>query len=241
MIVFCALVLSGVMLRVWLRPRKGWPSDSLSGPELMLAGSFLFYPALLVVLTKLLGSGYVPRYGWPAILGLMLWVAYLLGWSVQPVTYLAAALLIVFALDGAVQLRVLANADPTKRWTALMVAGREKTDIPIVIANGRTYLEADEYAPREVHGRLVEVVDSDMARRSTHMDALDRGNPLLGRYVPLHIEERAVFEPSHPQFILCSSGMGDWLTQYLIDKKYRLILLAQSATDYSYSLYLVNR
>lgn len=78
-IVFCGRVLSGIILRVWLRLRRGWPADSLSVPELMLAGGFLFYPALLVVLTKLLGSGYVPRYGWPAILGLMLWLLYLLG------------------------------------------------------------------------------------------------------------------------------------------------------------------
>jgi len=239
-ILFFALVLGSLLLRTWLRPREGAPQDNFSVPEVMLIGGFLFYPALLVVLTKLLGSGYVPRYGWPAILGVVLGLIYLIGRSVQPVAYLAGALLIACALEGGYELRTLAKADFAGRWADLKAASRDRPGIPVVVGSGLTYLEASEYAPPEVRERLRGVVSAEMAVRVSHMDTTDKAIGLLAGFVPLRVQELAPFEAAHQEFILCSGGPGDWLTEYLIERSYQLMKLP-SDKDLDYSLYLVKR
>jgi hypothetical protein len=95
-----------------------------------------------------------------------------------------------------------------------------------------------------MRGRLVELADVDMAVHFTRKDTSDRANALLARYVRLRLEERASFEALHPQFILCSNleptrATLDWLTPYLMEKNYHLMLLAYVKDDYS--VYLVRR
>jgi hypothetical protein len=242
LLLFCGFVVVRAVLQVLRKPSKHNPANALTTPELVLAGGLLFYPALLLVLTKVMGSGYVPRYGWPAILGLLFLLAYLLGNAGQLVAGLTAVLLLVFVHNGIEQMASLSKTSLTERWSKLASASGPGPGIPVVIADAVTYLEANEYAPRELRCRLVELADTDMAVHFTGMDTADRANALLARYVPLRLVERDSFEASHPQFILCFNlPTQDWLIPYLMKKNYHLTLLAYANGIGDYSAYLVRR
>jgi hypothetical protein len=242
LLLFCGFVVIRAVLQVLRKPSEHNPANALTTPELVLAGGLLFYPALLLVLTRVMGSGYVPRYGWPAILGLMFLLAYLLGKAAQLVAGLTAVLLLVFLLSGIDQMVALSKTSLTERWSKLASASGPGPGIPVVIADAVTYLEANEYAPPELRGRLVELAGTDLAVHFTGMDTADRANALLARYVPLRLEERESFEASHPQFILCFNiPTQDWLIPYLMKKNYHLTLLADANGIGDYSVYLVRR
>ncbi len=55
-------------------------------------------------------------------------------------------------------------------------------------------------------------------------DTPDKTNSLLAQFIPLRIESLTKFQLAHPKFILYSGG--DWLTQYLVENRYHLFLLA---------------
>jgi hypothetical protein len=172
----------------------------------------------------------------------MVLLAYLLGRAAQLVAGLTAVLLLVFLHSGVDQMVALSNTSLTERWSKLASTSRQEPGIPVVIADAVTYLEANEYAPPEMRGRLVELGDVDMAVHFTGTDTAERANALLARYVRLRLEERTSFEASHPRFILCFNQTNDWLTwltPYLMQKNYHLMLLSYGKDDYS--VYLVTR
>jgi hypothetical protein len=96
LIIFFVMVVGDSLPGMLRQPRERRGERGFSPPEIILVSGFLFYPALLVVLTKLLGSGYTPRYGWPGILGLVLGSVYLVRTSSS--VYLVVALLIACAV-----------------------------------------------------------------------------------------------------------------------------------------------
>lgn len=85
----------------WQASRFAKHSDeaAVELPDIVLIAGFLFYPPMLVAITKVMSnSGYAPRYGWPAILGLVLGFVCLLRpiWFKPESVCLPLALLLVF-------------------------------------------------------------------------------------------------------------------------------------------------
>ncbi|MGD0061612.1 MAG: hypothetical protein ABSD58_19565 [Verrucomicrobiia bacterium] len=241
LIAFFGIVVGDSLLRMCWTPKGGLLDERDFGPpEIILVGGFLYFPALLVVLTKLLHSGYTSRYGLPAILGLVLGSVYLVRtiWLKSSSAYLLVALLIAFAYQGSSDVRGLYKAGSIrvdKRWTGLVELSRSEPSIPVVVGSPLTYLEAVEYSPPELRDRLVEVVDADVATRVVGTDTADKTNRLLAQFIPLHVEDLAAFQAAHQKFILLSGGRGDWFTQYLIERGYHLRLLGRGVLN---SLYI---
>jgi hypothetical protein len=235
------LLVGGSLLQMMRQFREGTREHECGLPEIVLVSSFLIYPALLVVLTKLLGSGYTQRYGWPAILGLVLGSVYLVRtiWLKSSSFYLLVALLMAFAVQGGRDFQTLYKEDLTRvdrRWTTLAELSRSETSMPVVIGSPHDYLEAVEYAPPELYDRLVYVVDADIATRLLETDTAEKTNRLLAQFIPLHVEELALFQAAHQKFILYSGGSLDWFTRYLVERRYHLRLLSQDGR----SLYIVH-
>jgi hypothetical protein len=231
---FFGIVVGDSLLRVWRTHGKGTADErSFTPPEIVLVGGFMYFPALLVVLTKLLHSGYTSRYGSPAILGLVLGLAYLFRtlWLKSSSIYLLGALLIVFAFQGEREFKQLCNPGSAKlddqRWTVLAELSRSEPGIPVVIGSGITYLEAAEYAPPELRGRLIQIVDADSAIRLAGTDSVDKANRILAQFIPLRVEDLAPFRTAHQRFLLFSGGSFDWFTRYLLERRYHLKLLAK--------------
>jgi hypothetical protein len=227
------------LLRSLRESKKGAQHSDFGPSELVLIAGLLFYPALLVVLTKLLHSGYVPRYGWPGALGLAIgsvcsfrtfW-----RWS-SSVHILVGALLLAFGAQACHDFDVLSKTVSAKdeRWTNLTALIRDLPDVPVVIANGVTYLEAVQYAPSELRKRLLTVVDFDTAFRLIGSDSLDRENRILARFFPLRVEDRAPFLAAHRKFILRSGVILDWFVRYLLEQKYHLRLVSGDADGFDF-------
>jgi len=244
LIAFLWIVIDDSLLGIWETPRVGSPGDTTFAPsEIVLFSGLLYFPVLLVVLTKLLHSGYTPRYGWPAILGLVWGLVYLVRriWPKFSSIYLLAALLLAFTYQRVSEIRRLSDADSStvdKRWISLAELSRGEPAIPVVISSPLSYLEAAEYAPPELRDRLVEVVDAGIARRLIGADTADKSNLILSQFIPLHVEDRAAFQAAHPKFIIRYDGRFGWFTQYVREQKYHLTLLA---TDAWSSLYIAER
>jgi len=234
-VVFWGITVGYSLLQMLSRPRDGSLERDFALPEIILVGGFLFYPALLVALTKLLSkSGYTPRYGWPAILGLAVGSVYLVRpiWLKSSSAYLLVALLIVFAVQEGSDFRTLYQAGSIRmdgRWTKLVELSRDEPGIPIAIGSGHKYLEAAEYAPPELRDRLVVVVDEDIATRLVGSDTCDKTLRLLTEFIPLRVEDLAAFQAADQRFILVSGGTRDWLTHYLVKSRYHLRLVSEDA------------
>jgi hypothetical protein len=241
LIAFFGIALGDLLLRICRTTREGSLDDRYLPPsDIILIIAFLGYPVLLFVLTKLLHGGYTPRYGWPAILGLVLGLVYLLR-AIGPSAsaYLLPALLITFVFQGGgAALKIYKSSGADERWTSLVELSRSEPNIPVVIADPLTYLEAAEYSPPEIRDRLVAVIDAEMATRLAGTDTTGKTIGLLAEFVPLHVENLAAFQSAHEKFLLRSGGSEDWFTDYLVQSKYHLMLFS---TDANNSLYIVER
>ena len=237
LIAFFGIVVGDSLLRMYRTPGKGSLDErDFRPPEIILVGGFLYFPALLVVLTKLLHSGYTDRYGWPAILGLVLGSVYLVRtiWLKSSSAYLLVALLIGFVGSDVRSLYKARSTRVDERWTSLAELSRSEPSVPVVIGSGKNYLEAAEYAPLPLRGRLVQIVDADAATRLTGADTVDKTNRLLAQFIPLRVEDLAPFQTAHQRFILLSGGGFDWFTQYLIERRYHLRLLSKDGDSQIY-------
>jgi hypothetical protein len=241
-VVFFVIVAASSLPGMLRGTQQGARERGFSPAEIVLAGGLLLYPAVLFVLTKALGSGYVFRYGWPAILGLALGSVYLIDaiWFSRFSGQLVAALLIALVVQEIQDFRLLPPAAPAgvdERWARLGELSRGEPGLPVVIGSELTYLEAVEYSGPDLRGRLVALCDPALAVRLIGTDTLERENRILAQFVPLRLEGLAPFQVAHQTFILYSGGRSDWLTDYLLENGYRLTVLAKDATS---SVYLAN-
>jgi hypothetical protein len=138
-------------------------------------------------------------------------------------------LLIPFAVIARFELKALAKtavAARDERWTKLAQLSRDNPDLPVAIGSGLRYLEAVEYAPPEMRGRLVYVADADLGARLAGTDTVEKTLGSLARFIPLRVEALAPFLAANRRFILQSGG--GWFTPYLLDKTFHLTLLSQA-------------
>jgi hypothetical protein len=197
----------------------GSAGEDFTLPEIVLIASFLIYPALLVVLTKVLGGGYVSRYGWPAILGMAVGSVFLIRattWFRPFSPQLFLALLLVFAYQARVDVSKLSGpraAGVSQPWIRFAELSGSETDAPVVIGSPLTFLEASQYSPPGFRERLVQLVTN-------------KGTRLIARFIPLRFEDMAAFQAAHSRFFFCSGGFGDGITQYLLKSHYHLTLLS---------------
>lgn len=215
------------------------PKDELGAHELVLLGGFIAYPAVLVTLTKMAHAGYVDRYGWPAVFGLVVGAVYVLRRTSARPLFVLSALLIAFAYQGLQDLSAMRTAGTmSARWSRLEAISRREPDVPVVISSALYYLEADKYAPPELHDRLVMVVDEDATIRILGADTAEKTNRILAQFVPLRLQDLSSFEAAHRRFVWYSVGADDWLTQYLLERQFRLTLMAR---DRGNAVYVVEK
>lgn len=237
LILFLGLVFGDSLLRMMRRPREAMGQREPDLPEIILVSGLLYYPVLLVMLTTILGSSYTSRYGWPAILGLAWGSMYLLRtlWRKPSSAYLVVALLIAFVSQCGIEFR---KTKVDQRWTRLAELSRTEPGIPVVISSPMEYLQAAEYSPPELRGRLLDVIDPDMAARLIGSNTADKATRIIAQFVPLHVEDLAAFQAAHQKFLLRSVNSYDWVTPYFVESKYHMTLLAK---DGGSSLYIVER
>ncbi len=242
-IVLLILLIADSLREMVRNPKPKSPPSGFQAPELVLLAGFLAYPAVLSLLTRVLGSGYTPRYGWPAILGLALATVHFARgiWNRPAGSFLVAGLLTGFLIQAGYDVRTLRSSKLPKadeRWNVLSELSRRTPDLPVIVGSPLSYLQALQYGAPDLRGRLVEVLDEDAALRLVGSDTVDRTNRTLAEFMPLHNESLAGIQSGYRRFLLQSGGYLDWFTTYAIRNGYHLTLLA-NYTDQS--LYLVER
>ncbi len=190
-------------------------------PELVLITGFLLYPAALVILALLSGSGYVPRYGLTAVFGLARAASYLFRgiWQYRHSVVLTGALLIFVLVRAGLEAGWAVTPLPTspeQSWARVIELTRREPGLPIEVTLGALYQELVQYALRELSSRFTYQADPEPAVRLTGADTADRSNSIVARFVPLKVMDRKSFQAAYPRFLLFSAGGEmDWLTSYL--------------------------
>ncbi len=236
---FAIALFFGLLFADWLirrvRARNEDGEKGFDQPGFVLISSLLFYPAVLALLTPIVGSGYTPRYGWPGLLGLVLGPVYLLRsfWAKPYSAYLALALMMTFAFQGANDCEKAYKSKRSEDHVNVRFAEivRGIPDVPVVIGSPLSFLERREYAPPELQPRLKEVLDPNQARLLVGSDSSELVNGILNKLViPLPIETLPQFEASRTKFLLEAGGPGDWLTGYLLKNGYHLRTIGSYAS-----------
>jgi hypothetical protein len=232
LVIFCLSAIALLLKTAWGNRRKSREEFAFS--ELTLIGAFLIYPAMLVIFMKLQGSGYVPRYGLPGLLGLIPAIIYICRTqsSERVFRWVTAALLITFSLQLAHDFQTYAGAATRtagERWATLARIGRKQPGLPIVIANSQTFFEESEYGPEDLRARTVNLADKDLSDRLLGSDTTDIQNLILAQFIPFQFEPAGPFLATQRKFVLQSGESEDWLTQYLLEKQYSLSLVASDA------------
>jgi hypothetical protein len=244
-----ALVLASLIfpVRVLWRSRAngdlGAGRGGFTAAEMALAYAFLLFPAALVLVTMAAGSGYTPRYGWPAILGLAFLAAILFDTvKSRHISFAVfAALLLAFGAQEAKDtlkatgLMAARHARPQNDTSSLALVAERYPGYPLVLADGHLYLETAHYSAAPFKNRLTQLTNSKEALRATGTDTVETANVQLARIVPLNIQDSNQFLAKHRAFILQSSrSRREWVTAYLVENGYKLRLVSVGNGDLIY-------
>ncbi len=237
------LVVTGYVIASNRYKEADTTSSGFRSHEVVLIMGLLLYPSVLVIMTKLLDSGFVFRYGWPAVLGLVLASMFLFrskSGGATAVRLLVVLLIAFFMRDVRAAVSVVKSPPLSwEQWPHLAWQIRKNPGLPVVICNGLRYIEIAQYIAADVRDRLVFVTDLEIASNfGLRHNTVELSNLFLAQYVPLHIESPAPFMASHKRFLLFQDYEHfEWLPAYLMERNYRLTLLD---SDPNNAIFLVN-
>jgi hypothetical protein len=172
--------------------------------------AFIFIPAGGVVLARFLNSSYASRHGVAGTLGFALLLAftvYVLG-AARPAWTQAVAVgaLAWFIVSFALSSRTWPTQAPSGNNNEPFVIAAAATGRPVVIADGRSFLEFAHYFPRDAGKQLVYLHDEKSAIKLTGSDMLDmqllHARPYLS--TPIRIEDYSEFLAGNNRFWLFS-------------------------------------
>jgi hypothetical protein len=233
-VVVFALTVASMLWRFWENSEKAWPKKGFQLPEILLIGGWLIFPAILVVLAKIAGSGYTDRYGKPAVLGLVLGLIFLVGeiWTKPAASRVLGALLFVFLYQTAEYSHMLIRSHrpkPEDRWSEMTKISNADPSIPVVLDTVDQDLEMMYYPAPGIRQRIVRVVDPDTAVRLTGTDTSEVIHRAFGRFLSWPVEDSTSFLAAHKKFFVQSDyRIYSWFLRSVIEKKYHVTLLRQN-------------
>ncbi|MBA3973098.1 MAG: hypothetical protein C0504_02635 [Candidatus Solibacter sp.] len=224
-------VLLALMAERWRREAaRAESGGGFSAPELALALMLTLYPAMVVTMTIIAHTWYLPRYAWPVIVGLaILWGIICSSIKVRLVAAaLMASMVLAFSLQTAKDLgRMISGA--TERMQkggqsppGLDGAARAYPGHEVVVADPKAFVEMSYYSGHGLNGRLAQLLMPDGRLGALSESVPDRANRLLSSVIPLRVREADAFVETHREFILYAAGTGrpSWVLGYLEERGY---------------------
>ncbi len=233
-LVLASLVFPALMI---MRKRQWTDGAGFTAAESALAFSFVLYPAAVVGAAMAASSGYTPRYGWPAILGLAFLAAVVFDAFKDRIVAFAmvTALAVSFSAQAAKDIgkawKIIEVRNPARQSSPVGLSGIAALypDHVLVIGDGTSYLELFYYASDGLRRRMIQLTDTTEAVKLTNQATVDITNRQLARFAPLRIEDRGRFLARHKEFILYSSRRpSEWVTQSMLRQGGQLRLLRES-------------
>jgi hypothetical protein len=248
-VLFLATALFGAfLLRTRAQPRQDKEQEGFGLAEVTLAYAFVLYPAVLVAITIAFDMQYFPRYGWPALLGLVFMAAMAMeGSGNRRVSLIvAAALATSFSAQAAKDTAdAFSGARAGNQASTYVTPGLKKMasefpDHRIVIADMFAYLEMAYYQGHGLDQRMVLLTHTRRAGPSDGKGVAGGAVGQLARFTPLRLEDRDRFLKRSPEFLLYSNRQTfEWVPRFLIESGYQLRMLAEDGTRAT--IYLVSK
>jgi hypothetical protein len=178
--------------------------------ELIAAAAFTMIPACGFAMARFLKTAYVSRHGMSGTLGLAIlfaFVVYVLC-AARSVWMqgIGVATLASFIASFALSARAWPNQAPSGNNNEPFVIGAAATGRPVVIAEGRAFLQFSYYFPREAGKQVVYLDDPKLAIRFTGTDGMDTPLLLVRPWLtfPARIEDYGEFVAHNHRFWLFS-------------------------------------
>lgn len=179
--------------------------------ELVATLIFTLVPACGFALARFLRTSYVSRYGLSGAVGFALLFGFL-GYvlcAARPVwtRWVAAVTLAWFIASFTLTARTWRNQAPSGNNNEPFVIAAAATGRPVVIADGRSFLEFSYYLPRVIGKQIVYLDDPKLAMRLTGSDAVDTPMLLMRPWLsfPVRIENYGDFTTRNTRFWLFSA------------------------------------
>jgi hypothetical protein len=233
--IVCGLAVLGVLR---FGPDKSGEASGNLLHERVLVFALLATPVIVFGATKLLHGGYTERYALYSVLGIALAVGLVLPRLGYRTRILAPGFLLLALIVNEASFW-LSRANPPGHLESPAAAAEQMVDgtiydnLPVVVTNTHEYLQIAYYAPPDLAGRLVSVVDPGAAKRYSASDGDDKALELLADYSPLRIYDFQSFHGYYSSFLLYadSSEPLGWWPQRLVDDGYVLRVVASAGED----------
>ena len=202
--------------------KPGVAAGTVPFHEMVLAAGFLATPFLGVALASTVTKIFMTRYGLAAILGLSIAMGTLVTkrTTQHPGTaVLVIAILVIGFLWFPVTAILPASGSKGAAGNDFQLADLDPT-IPIVVANGLSFLEYDHYEPKAITDRLFFLIDRDTAIRYTGTPGFAQFRGLTNWFpIHSHLEDYNQFLKTHQTFYILSvyDFPMDWTMQKMRD------------------------
>ena len=199
--------------------------------ELVAVGVLALLPVVGWVVARLVTNAFTGRYLLPAMIGLSVLLAYMVGrslrWSRAPAVVLIAVLGAAFAARQIQQARGFLKGPPAhKALHALEVETQPETG-PIVVSPAFYFLEVHHYASEAVKPRLVYVANIEESFRHCGSDTADRAIIALSRVAGLPVRDYESFTSTHSKFFAYDHGNRGWFVPKLVADGAQVALVAR--------------
>lgn len=213
-------------------------------PEMVLSGSLLMFPVILLLVTHASGGGYTLRYNWPFIVGFAILCGLAAKLYLRPrgVALLALAFVLSLFVREAFESVSKRSRDPRAEYLSALrnLEEAEKSlepGLPIVASDMMECLPLHYYGDPSVVKRLVVLVDVESSRRYTGHDTVAHAVLGLNRILRLNIWDTGEFLAAHPRFYVWSPrNQSRWVLHYLSSKGLEIRVAAGAGREDLYFL-----
>ncbi len=218
--------------------------------ELVCAAGFALAPVFALLLGFAFTGIYLVRYGIPAVVGVsILFAAFTssrLRGAAGPAVLVSMFFLGWFGVSSANSIRtaIQSSSDSgspvaaksrsqsrNQEISSLSRLSQIRSQLPLVVSNGRLFLEADHYESPEIAPRLHFLTNRQAALRYTGCNVFDHGFSVVRKWFPIRgvLVDYDQFLLRHNHFLVYGpyDYPDDWLIRKLLDDGAQLTLLGQ--------------
>ena len=231
-----AAVMIVVLAVAWKSGSGPKRSDFKMGPvpqEMAAAVTLAVLPVFAVILGKAATGAFTDRYALPAVAGISLLAGLIPAVYEDSGRRLAAGMAVgLYVSFGITQIfdatGLLTGPNDTLARLALP-SGSDPPGTPVVVSDGRVFLQMYQYCPPELRQRLYYLADPAAAVKYTGLGNVDVELTSMASYVPIQVVPYRAFAAAHPRFQLygpCGVRF-DWDCARLVDEGASLRLLGK--------------
>jgi 4-amino-4-deoxy-L-arabinose transferase-like glycosyltransferase len=235
------VVLALLIVALAWKPGSAPPLKRMTvGPyvhEMAAVISLAALPLFAMILAKAFTGAFTERYALAAVAGISVLVALIPAAHEGSQPRIAAGVAVAFGISFVVvqffYMPGLMRGPDNPLARLALPSGNDSPDTPVVVSDGRLFLQMFYYCPPELRSRLYFLADSEAAMKYTGAGNVDVELPAMTSYLSLNVVPYRQFIASHKRFQLYGPyGTNfDWNASRLLDDGARLELQGRFGGD----------